>query len=66
MWFEALLEEVICEVAGLRQAVHSFVDGDMDPALGVGKGVKIVLLDDFVGNERDVYLHVLRSIQRCV
>ena len=54
---EMQLEDFIHNAPGLFQAWHFFVDFHINPAVG-GQGSKIVLADDFVGDNIQGNLHV--------
>lgn len=58
---EAFGEEFVGKHAGLGQAVHAFIDADVDVAV-VGKGEEIVFGKDLVGKKVDWDAHVFRSV----
>ncbi len=59
---KSFLQEFACEDAGLRQAVHSLLDLNVDKTI-VDKWEEVVLVDDFGRYEGDRHLHVLISIE---
>jgi hypothetical protein len=65
MGSKSFLQELASEDAGLRQAVHSLLDLNVDKT-NVDEWEEVVLVDNFGRYEGDGHLHVLVSIKECV
>ena len=56
---EAFFEELVGKDAGLGQAVHPFLDFDIDPSFFADQVVEVVFYDDLFGDDAKVEAHVL-------
>ena len=56
----------MCNCSCLFEAIHSFVDLNVNIALRVNKVVEVVLLNSFGGKEADVDLHEFRFLEGVV
>ena len=56
---QVLDEILVCNNSGLLESIHTFDDLNIEKSLVVNNGKKAVLIDHFLGDERDVYLHIL-------
>ena len=59
VWCKILDELLVCHYSGLLESIHAFGDLNVDNSLVVDDGKKDVLIEDFLGDDRDVYLHIL-------
>jgi len=62
---QALFEELVGKDACLRKSVHALGDGHVHKAI-LCFVIKFVFIAEFLGDEADVHLHVLLSIQWCL
>ena len=64
---QSFFEELVGDDSGLREAVHSFSNFDIDPSFFVDKVSEVVLYDDFFGDDVKSEAHVFwighRSVQ---
>ena len=60
VWFQLLDGLLVCNYSCLIEFIHAFENLNVDKSLVVNDGKKAVLVDDFLGNDKDVYLHILR------
>ena len=56
---QVLDELLVCDDSGLLESIHAFGDLNVDKYLVVDDDNKAVLINDFLGDDRDVYLHIL-------
>ena len=55
-----MLDEIlVCDDYGLLESIHAFDDINVNKSLVVNDGKKAVLVDDLLGDDRDIYLHIL-------
>ena len=54
-----VLDELLCDDSGMFKSIHAFDDLNVEKYLVVDNGKKAVLVDDFLGDYRDVYLRLL-------
>ena len=55
-----MLDEIlVCDDSGLLESKHAFDDFNVDKYLVVDNGKKAVLINDFLGDDKDMYLHIL-------
>ena len=55
-----MLDDLLeCDDSGLIESIHAFENINVEKPLVVDDGKKAVLIDDFLGDDRDVYLHIL-------
>ena len=59
VWCQVLDDILTCNDSGLIESIHAFDNLNAEKYLVVDNGKKAVLIDDLLGNDRDVYLHIL-------
>ena len=60
VWCQVLDELLVCDDSGLHESIHAFDDINVDKSLVVEYVKKAVLINDFLGNDIDVFLHIIR------
>ena len=59
VWCQFLDELLVCNDSSLLKSIHAFDNLNVKKSLVVDYGKKSVLIDDFLGDDRDVYFHIL-------
>ena len=49
----------MCDDSGPLEFIHAFNNNNVDKPIVVDDGKEAVLIDDLLGYDRDVYLHIL-------
>ena len=60
VWCQVLDELLVCDDSGLLDSIHTLEDLNVETFLVVYDGKKAVLINDLFGDERYMYLHILR------
>ena len=59
LWCQVLDELLVCDDSGLLESIHAFGDINVEKPLVVDYVKKAVLTNDLLGDDIDVYLHIL-------
>ena len=59
VWCQVLDEILMCNDSGLLDSIHAFDDLNVYKSIFVNDDNKAVLIDDLLGDDKDVYLHIL-------
>ncbi len=57
---EAFFKELICKDANLRKPIHPFLNLNVYPSFGSDNVTKVVVEDNFVGDDFKMEMHVFR------
>jgi hypothetical protein len=63
---QVLGEALVGKDAGLFETLHPLTNLEVDPAIGCGKWVQVVLGDDFVWNHGEGETHIFVAVEGCV
>ena len=58
---EALFKELVGKDAGLGEAIHPFSNLDVYPSVFINKVSEVVVVNDFVGDDVQLQLHLFRG-----
>ena len=56
---QVLDELLVCDDSGLLESIHAFDDLNVEKPLVVNNDKRDAIIDDLLGDDRDVYLHIL-------
>ena len=59
VWFQVLDELLVCDDSSLLESIHTFDNLNVEKSLVFENGKKSVLINYLLGDDRDMYLHIL-------